>query len=198
MKKAAVALVFLVLSLVSSHVFGEDEDYSRMAGYVDLSGLEGFKRGDKSVEVYIRKPLLSLVSAMSSEEDPALSNLIGNLALIRVEVFEADPGEVNRIEQLIGRISRKMTSEKWEKLVRARDKEERVEIFIKSDNDSISGLMIVAMDGLEASFVNIVGEIDLNLLGKLGAKFNLPALAMDAVPQPERRHVEGEERDDRY
>jgi len=197
MKKATAAIVIFVLSLVPIHALGEEEDYSRMAGYVDLSSLEGFKRGDKSVEVYIRKPLLSLVSAMSSEEDPALSNLIGNLALIRVEVFEVDPGEVNQIEQLIGRISKKMSSEKWEKLVRARDREERVEIFLRSDNDTISGLMIVAMDGLEASFINIVGEIDLNLLGKLGAKFNLPALAMDAIPEPKRRRHEGAE-DERY
>ena len=59
-------------------------------------------------------------------------------------------------------------------------------------------VMIVAMDGLEASFINIVGEIDLTLLGKLGAKFNLPGLAMDSVPQPQGRRSEGEDRNERY
>jgi hypothetical protein len=62
-------------------------------------------------------------------------------------------------------------------VVRVREGEERVDILLKLKNDSIVGLVIfvVSPEG-EAVFVNIVGELDPALLGRLAAQFNVPAV----------------------
>ena len=189
MKK--ITLTFLILFLLPLLALSQEEDYSNYSGYVDLNALAGFKKSDTSVEIYLKKPILALVAALSSEEDPTLEKLLGNLALIRVEQFAIDETETKKVDQLIEDVSKKLIKDKWDKLIRAREKDERVEIFLKSENSTISGLLIMAVEGnKEASFINIVGEIDLQLLGKLGAKFNIPSL--DDIAQNDNNRKETE------
>jgi hypothetical protein len=183
MNKVLIILAVSILLLIPvDSVWSQDEeDYSIYPGYVDLSGLDGFKKSDKSVEIYLRKPLLSLVAALDDTQDQQLQQLIGNLVLIRVEQFEVTAKDQADLTGLIERTSKNLGKKKWDKLVRAVDKEEHVEIFIKMDKGTINGLLVMAFEsGNEASFINIVGKLDLKLLGKLGAKFNLPGL--DKVP----------------
>jgi len=181
MKKFFYIMV-IVLTLLPPFIieiaWAEDEDYSKYPGFVDFSELEGIKRADRSVEIYLKKPLLSLVAALSSEEEePGLQKLISNLVLIRVEQFEMQPKENQKVEKVVEAISKQLAKNKWEKLVRAVDHEERVEIYLKTDEKKISGLLVMALDSNnEAAFINIVGEIDLHLLGKLGRKFNIEPL----------------------
>lgn len=176
LRKGLLILLLLVLTIPGT-VQAQDEDYSNYPGFVNFDELEGFKRTDQSVEIFIKKPLLSLVAAMSEEEDPALTELISNLALIRVEQFSLEPGETEMVQNVVKNVVKKLEKNKWEKLVRARDKKEQVEIFIKSEDATINGLLVMAINGeKEAAFINIVGKIDLKLLSKLGAKFNIEPL----------------------
>ena len=85
----------------------------------------------------------------------------------------------------VKKVSKKLTGNKWEKVVRAIDKGEHVEIFIKPEDTKIAGLLVMGMEkNREVTFINIVGEIDLALLGKLGAKFNIPNLDQ-VIPEAE-------------
>lgn len=179
MKKFMILAIAMLL--VPSLAVSEDgeENYSKHPGFVDLSELEGFKKADKSVEIYIKKPLLSLVAAMSSEEDPELQHFIRNLELIRVEQFEIDKKETENVEQIIQKVSRRVLANNWDKLVRVLGQDEHVEIFIKTSDAKIAGLLVMVLEkNKEAVFVNIVGELDLKLLGKLSKKFNIPTLDM--------------------
>ena len=154
------------------------EDYKKYPGYVDLSDIDEFKESEETVEVFITKPLLSLVAAAtSSEEDPSFSNLLKNLALIRVEKFTVKESEKDQVKKIIQKLSIKLTKEKWSRIVRVKEKNERVEIFIKPDGKKIAGLLIMALEpDKEAVFVNIVGNIDMDQLGKLSRKFNIPMM----------------------
>ena len=159
-------------------VFSSGGRLFNVCRFVDLQQLTGFKKADRSVEIYLKKPLLSLVAALNSE-DPSLQQLISNLALIRVEQFEIGPDQSGEIKTIIDKVAKKLEKQKWDKLVRAVDNGEHVEIFIKSEDTKITGLLVMALENNnEASFINIVGELDLSLLGKLGAKFNIPTLEM--------------------
>jgi hypothetical protein len=62
-------------------------------------------------------------------------------------------------------------------VVRVREGEDRVDILLKLKDDSIVGLVVfvISPEG-EAVLVNIVGELDPALLGKLAAQFNVPQL----------------------
>ena len=52
---------------------------------------------------------------------------------------------------------------------------------MKPAEEKVVGMVVMVVeDRGEAVFVNIVGEIDFNSLGKLGATFNIPHL--DEIP----------------
>ena len=170
-------LIIIVISILSLSVLAQ-ENYEKYPGYVDLSDINEFKDSEKSVEVFITKPLLSLVAAAtSSEDDPSFSNLLKNLALIRVETFNVEARKAEKVKKIIQKVSEKLTKEKWSRIVRVKEKNERVEIFIKPDGKKIAGLLIMALEpDKEAVFVNIVGNIDMEQLGKLSSKFNIPMM----------------------
>ncbi|MBC8183658.1 DUF4252 domain-containing protein [candidate division KSB1 bacterium] len=175
MKRYIIVLLFVLVLPFSASA---QENYSKYQGYVDLSDIEEFKDSDETVEIFITKPLLSLVAAAtSSGEDPSFSNLLKNLALIRVETFNVKEKETTKVKKIIQKVSKKLTKEKWSRIVRVKEKDERVEIFIKPDGEKIAGLLIMSLKpDKEAVFVNIVGNIDMEQLGKLSRKFDIPQL----------------------
>ena len=175
MKRYSLVFIFvLILSFVAS----AQDDYSKYPGYVDLSDIEAFKDSETTVEVFITKPLLSLVAAAtSSSEDPSFSNLLKGLALIRVETFGVEDKDTEKVKKIIQKVSKKLTKEKWSRIVRVKEKKELVEIYIKPDGAKVAGLLVMSLEpDNEAVFVNIVGTIDMEQLGKLSRKFDIPQL----------------------
>jgi len=67
--------------------------------------------------------------------------------------------------------------EGWEKIVRVRDVDEHVYIYMKTTNETIDGLVVISVEyGDEAAFVNIVGEITPESLELLYGRFSIPEL----------------------
>jgi hypothetical protein len=66
----------------------------------------------------------------------------------------------------------------WKRIVRTRSSEEIANVYIRlNDNKQIVGLVVTSVEqGGDAAFVNIVGNIDLATIGKLGKKFHIPSL----------------------
>jgi len=66
----------------------------------------------------------------------------------------------------------------WDRIVRVKKKNEVSNVYIKTvDDDKIEGLVVTNIDyDGEASFVNIVGNIDLDSIGRLSEKFNIPEI----------------------
>lgn len=168
-------LTWLILMPVLA--FGQDEDYSRYPGYVDLSRLDDFKDSNTTVEVFITRPLLSLIASSSKEQDPPLVKLISNLVLIRVDQFSVDQKGADGLKKFVQRTAEKLTRDKWEKIVRVRDPDEHLEFFIKNNGKQVAGLLIMSINTRgEATFVNIVGRIDMDSLNKLSQQFQIPKL----------------------
>jgi hypothetical protein len=63
-------------------------------------------------------------------------------------------------------------------MVRVQDQGEHVEVYTQfGDTGALTGLVVMALGkNQEAVFVNIVGTLDPEQLGKLSAKFNIPKL----------------------
>ena len=58
--------------------------------------------------------------------------------------------------------------EGWQRIVKVRDEEERVYIYVKEGGRAIEGLTVFAIDGVEeVALINIVGTIDAAQLGNL-------------------------------
>ncbi|MDZ7264445.1 MAG: DUF4252 domain-containing protein [candidate division KSB1 bacterium] len=155
----------------------QEEDYSRYPGFVDLSKLNEFKNSNTTVEIFITKPLLSLIASSCKDDDPPLVKLISNLVLIRVDQFSVDQKGAEGLKKFIQRTSDKLARDKWEKVIRVRDPNEHLEFFIKGEGKQVAGLLVMSIDTSgEATFVNIVGKIDMESLNKLGQQFQIPKL----------------------
>jgi len=156
-------------------------DLRRHPGYVDFNvlGIQGVL-GDVEavVEVSVPPPLLKMLSGAVEAEDPELAKLLSNLVLVRVQVFEQiGSDQAKKLQRVTGAASRNLLERGWMNVVRVREGEDRVDILLKLRDDSIVGLVIfvVSPQG-EAVLVNIVGELDPALLGRLAAQFDVPQL----------------------
>lgn len=166
------------------------EDYSKYPGFVDLSKIDEFKESDESVEIFITRPLLSLIGAASDEEeDTDLIALIKNLVLIRVDQFSVADKSTEKVNAIIKNFSSDLTKKNWSRIVRVKDTNERVEIFILNEGNHVAGLLIMSLKfNEEATFVNIVGKIDMDQLDNLSRKFNIPEMDSLNVKEKKNKH----------
>jgi len=155
-----------------------DEDVTRMPGYVDLSQFL-HKEKELTTEVEITNPLLSLVAMAAGAEDAELAKVLNLLKLIKVYSFNIKPEEVSSLASQIQAADDKMTKAHWNPFVKVREGKEVTHVYMKVDKQRVVGLAIFSVDQNQASFVNIVGEIDMQSMNKLGEKFNIPK--MDSV-----------------
>jgi DNA polymerase III gamma/tau subunit len=175
-KMKRISLIFLLVIFPSILLYAQ-EDITKLPGYVDFGNFDGLYDPEEYTEVNIETPLLHLAAKMSKGKDQELYNLLNNLKLIKVYTFQVAQSMESSVEQKINRITSKLNSEDWERIVRVKDRGEEVNVYLKNVNDNIAGVTVLTFekDG-EAAFINIVGNIDLEAISKLSDKFNIPEL----------------------
>jgi hypothetical protein len=184
MKK--MMLLFVAFSLIGSAVFAQTaEPYKDHPGYVDFGSFEQFQDAARTVEVSIKGPLLQFVSKVAAHEDPELSELLSKLLLIQVNVFSIEDNQFEDVNTIIQNTSQSLATKQWERMVRVQQNGEHVEVYMQfADTGALTGLVVMAIGDNEdttandpqAVFVNIVGTLDPEKLGKLSARFNIPEL----------------------
>lgn len=176
--KNKIIYTFIILIITAGTVFAQKNDYSREPGYVDFGDLSKYENGERVTEVMIESHLLKMVSKLAGKEDPDLKELLGGLKLIKVNAFEATDDNYEALKSLMEKTDKKLISENWDRIVKTRSEDENANVYIKTDKDEIiNGLVVIAVerDG-DAAFVNIVGKIDLDQIGRLSEKFDIPEL----------------------
>jgi hypothetical protein len=170
-------LLLIVLVGTVWNVQAQDR-LDREPGYVDFKGIEEWFQTEPKLEVNIRGALLKLVSEASRHEDPELTSLLGKLKAIHVRGYTIDRSDFPTVERRAAELSRRLENQGWDTVVRVRDESERVDMFVRVVNDAIAGLvvMVVSPYDRETVFVNIVGEIDPEQIGRIGSKFQIGAL----------------------
>jgi len=179
MKCKSTMVVFLILLFSINLVHAADSDKIRNhPGYVNFDNIDIPEDCEETVEVYLQGPILKVVAAVTESEDPALSNMLEDLLLIRVNSFSLDTKNLAKITSRIKKIEKELKQQNWQKIVRVKDKKDRAQIYLKTDsNDRFAGLVVMAIeDSKEVVLVNIVGTIDLNQISKLGKKLDIKEL----------------------
>lgn len=181
MKKSILIIVLSFLLTPLLYAQQSDDDYKNHPGYVDFGSFEKFQNAEETVEVFIKGPLLKFAAKAAEIEDPEMGSLLNNLKLIKVNSFSMDNFSIDEVRNIMKTISKKIDRDKWELMVRSKEKGEYVEVYTRfGQNDSLNGLVVMAVEEKgDAVFVNIVGDIDPDKLGKLSNKFNIPK--MDSV-----------------
>ncbi len=146
-------------------------------GYIDLSQVEAWFDDEPAIEVNIRGALLNLVAEASKYEDPDLADMLRQLKVIQVRGFDLSRADDTLLSQST-ELGRQLEADGWETVVRVRDDGEHVQMYLLATGESIDGMVVLATDEFEdeAIFVNIVGEIRPDQIGRIGRKFNLGVL----------------------
>lgn len=169
----ALALIFL-----ATLTFGQKNDYSKYKGYVDFGNLEKFETSEEVVEVIIEEHLLRMVSKMAGKNEPELSGVLDGIKLIKVHTFGVSDENYDELKNIVKSVDKKLLQDGWDRIVKTRSKNEVVSVFILTTNEeNIDGLVVTTVEkGGEAVFVNIVGDIDLETIGELSDKFDIPSI----------------------
>lgn len=168
----ALALLFVTSSLWAA------ESVEDHPGFVDFSSLTALTSGEPTVEISLKAPLLSMVTNLIRSEDEEAADFISKLIRVTVNVFESDNANVDAMAESMESISTDLDQQGWERVVRVRESDDHVDIFVRmSPNaDIIHGLAIMVVGRQETVLVNIVGDISGNDLAALGRRFDIDEL----------------------
>jgi len=157
--------------LVSLPVMAQEDALKGFAGYVDFGELNSLF-GEPTVQISVGESLLGLVGSLSASEEPETAELFNRLNGVRVSVFETD-GMVDGAVDLVKNVSSKLTGLGWESVVTVNSADEQVRIFMMMNNNQVEGITVMALEETEAVFVNIIGSISPEELGKVMENFDI-------------------------
>ncbi|MGA8264724.1 MAG: DUF4252 domain-containing protein [Ignavibacteriaceae bacterium] len=180
--------LFLTIILFSAFTaYPQDKtDYSKFPGYVDFGSMSKFMSGDNVTEINLDANLLKMLSKMGAEKNKDFQEVVGGLKLIKVNSFGLDAANEQEVKDKVSAIDQSLMSKNWQRIIKVKEHGEYTNVYVLPSNDyeNFLGLCVTSIDAKgkkdkgkpEATFVNIVGNINMSQLGKLGDKFNIPAL----------------------
>ena len=151
------------------------------SGYIDFSSLDLFDgpEPETSIEIYLKDPLLELVAAATRSEDQDLADMLEALYLIRVNVYhKAEDQDLDAsydYENIAERLST-LTLPDWERVVQVREPDQRVQFYVRTEDETIVGLLVLVGNPDEFVCINIVGPLDIAQVGRIGRKFDIEPL----------------------
>jgi hypothetical protein len=147
-------------------------------------------RAKETVEVTMDGPMLRWASKFLSADDPdeeKAAKLVANLKGIYVRSFEFDKeGAYSAAE--VEALRSQFRSPGWSKVVGVRSERDgdNVDIYFKLENDKMAGIVIIAAEPKELTFVNIVGPLEVDQLADLGGEFGVPKLDRKTLKRAEK------------
>ena len=145
---------------------------------LDLDGLSA--KASNTVDLSLNGSLLQFAAKFLDSKDPdeaKVKKLIANLQGIYIRAFEFkrdnqwSPADVESVRS-------QLRAPEWSRIVgyKSTEEGENAEIYIRTENRKISGVVILATEPREFTVVNIVGAVDLDTLADLSGHFNIPKL----------------------
>ncbi len=183
--KTTLVLFFAVSALFLAQ---QKEDYSKYPGYFNYKDFAQLKNAESITEVYLEEPLLKMVAGLAQDKKEGLGDAIDGLKLVRVNEFKIPKNELINMEAAVDAMDNNLQSKSWDRIIQTSRKGNLTNVYIKKGtNNEFVGLTIVSFeksfkggensdDSGKATFVNIVGKIDLSTIGKLSEQLHVPVL----------------------
>ena len=172
--RSSLAAATVSLALVTFSSAAETEP-----GAIDIGQLLPSAKGE-FVEVNLSTAMLKFAARIAARQEPETAELLRGLKSIRVNVVGMDDSNRAATIEKIESVRRKLEADGWTKMVTVREKEggDNVDIHVKQHGEeSIDGLVVTVIDKKgEAVFVNIVGNINADQIGKIADKFDIEPL----------------------
>jgi hypothetical protein len=159
------------------------QSVSSHPGYFPIEEMGLLAKGDLEVDVDLQGAMLQVAAgAMEGEDegdDGNLAELVANLERVRVQVGKPSGADESTIRNLIEDAKAQLESSNWDRILTVEEDEEQVFVYAIEEGGNILGVTVLVNDGAEEIVVvNIVGNIDPRVLGRLIA-------SMDEIPNLE-------------
>jgi hypothetical protein len=173
MKTSIISKILTVCmtALMSLPVMAQEDALKDFPGYVDFGELS-LVFGEPTVQISVGESLLGLVSSLSASEDPEAAELFNRLNGVRVNVFETDSMADGAVD-LVKDVSSRLSDLGWESVVTVNSNEEQVRIFMMINDSQVEGITVMAVEETEAVFVNVIGSINPEELGRVMENFDI-------------------------
>jgi len=146
---------------------------------INLSSLDGLaSKATESAVITLDPTTLQMASKFLSSRNgdhPDVKNLLAGLKSITVRNFEFDKEGQYRMEDLQP-IMNQLRPPAWGKIIDVTEKDEKSEIYTKTENGQVVGFVILNAEPKELSVVSIEGTIDLSTLANMGGQLGIPAI----------------------
>lgn len=165
----------VMLFVMSLGLFAQQKvDYSKEPGYFDYSKFLPSKVGEPTTEVYLEEPLLKMAGRMAEDKNENVSSMISALKLVKVNEFETEQKESPEMQSAIESMDKDLLAKQWDRIIKTKSKNDFTNVYVKSGSDGkFMGLVVTSLNkNGKATFVNIVGRIDLETIKQLSEQFN--------------------------
>ncbi len=179
--KKIILLAVTLLFVFATTAVAQNESVKNEPGYFNFAEFGEYNENDLMTEVHLGPHLLKLAAKATEKNEEGIGDVISGLKLIKVEVYRVGK-EQSEVTERMEKMNDKLNDSGWERIVMSKDDGNRVFVFIKTKDDIIVGLVVTAYespdldDEGQAVYVNIVGDIDLEKIGELSSKFDIPNL----------------------
>lgn len=176
--KFQIKILFMFMLFGAVMIYPQDakSKYKQEIGFYDFGDFSAVRSSENYKEVWLEKTMLEVTADMSKDDNPQLSEVLEKLRLINYVKYEISNSNSSLTENKISQTIEDLEKKNWEKLISTVDKDNSSEIFLIRSGDKIAGLVTLSKKEEIASFVNIVGDIDLKNLSKLSESLNIPEL----------------------
>jgi hypothetical protein len=151
-------------------------------GYYPIEEMGILAKDDLEVDINLEGAMLQVAAGAMQEEAEGegqmLSQLVSGLDRVRVQVGSPGAADASTIAYSFENAISTMESEGWNRILRVTEEDSQVHLFARENGGRIAGLtLLVNDDDDEIVLVNILGDIDPEVLGKmLAAADQMPNL----------------------
>lgn len=173
MKSNSRMMSFLALAILFIAVQASAGSVKDLPGYIDLSWIEIPADAEEIQDIDLGSVLLGVAADAEEAGDNELAQALAMVKSIRVKAFSTENIDPDKIDQMVKKVQSELKKNDWERLVYMKDNDETLTVSTKYKDGNMVGLMVVAAEvGDEVAFVNVVGDLDLATLMRLGLNFD--------------------------
>ena len=143
------------------------------AGYIDLEWIVIPDDASEVQDIDLGPILGDIAKDAKENGDDALVQALAMVRSIRVKAFSVEDGGDDAAMVAVDKITTKLKTNDWKRLIYLKDGDETVSVNTKYDGEDLVGLMVVVYEpGDTVAFINVVGDLDLGTLLSLAKEID--------------------------
>jgi len=187
---AAIALVAILgvglaapLAAVQARSGPPPPSLRKAPGFVDFGELgtdnELGKEGKLTLRVSLYGAMLRMVAELSQSQEPDFADVVSKLQGIFASIYKVPATDQEQVFRLARETAGRLATRGWQTVVELHTEEgETSYIQVRTDGERIFGLAVMFFepDDGTAGFINVVGDVSPEEIGRLGRAFKIQAL----------------------